>query len=478
MENELKKPSIVWFRQDLRLQDQPALTAAIEKGGAVIPLFIWAAEEEGEWAPGAASRWWLHYSLENLQKSLAELGLSLIIRQQPTLEALKELIKQTGADKVFWNHCYTPYHMEKDTFIISELQKEGIETEQFNERLLFDPRTIFNKEKKPFRVFTPFWKHCLKSGEPSSPLKKPKKIKENLPSFSLDSVELASLNLLPTIHWDEGIKNYWIPSEKGAHSKLKEDLENVLSNYGKNRNRPDLKSTSELSPYLHYGQISSRIIWHEIRNHFEDDSLVEPYLRQLMWREFAYSLLYHFPKTTHEPMYPKFEAFAWKKDSQKLHAWQKGLTGYPIVDAGMRQLWNRGWMHNRVRLIVGSFLVKDLMIPWQEGTKWFWKTLVDADLANNTLGWQWIAGCGADAAPYFRIFNPVTQGEKFDLTGDYVRTWIPEIAHLPDEYLHKPWQAPQEVLRQAGIELGVNYPYPIVDHAEARLKALEAFSTI
>jgi deoxyribodipyrimidine photo-lyase len=472
----MKKPSIVWFRQDLRLEDHPALIAAIQKGGPVIPVFIWAPEEEGEWAPGAASRWWIHYSLDSLQQDLKSLGLNLIIRQHASLNALKDLIKQTGADTVFWNRRYSPLIIQRDAFIKSELQKEGIKTQSFNGRLLFEPWTVFNKEKKPFKVFTPFWKHCLTLGEPEAPLKRPTKA---IPYDStLDSVSIKLLGLLPSIQWDEGIKEYWKPGEAEAQAKLKEGLNKVIEEYAEQRDRPDVKGTSDLSPYLHHGEITSRMIWYEVKKKFGDSLLAQPYLRQLMWREFAYSLLYYYPNTTHEPMYPKFAAFPWKKDYQGLLAWQKGQTGYPIVDAGMRQLWSRGWMHNRVRLIVGSFLVKDLLIPWQEGAKWFWNTLVDADLANNTMGWQWIAGCGADAAPYFRIFNPVTQGEKFDVTGNYVRTWVPEIAALPDKYLQKPWEAPEEVLRQAGITLGVTYPKPIVDHAKAREKALEAFAKI
>jgi len=476
MTTQIQKPSIVWFRQDLRLEDQPALTAAIQKGGPVIPLFIWAPEEEGDWPLGPASCWWIHYSLQNLEKDLQSLGLKLIVRQHASLKVLQDIIQQTGADSVFWNRRYEPYIIQRDAFIKAELQKQGIKAQSFNGNLLFEPWTVLNKQKKPFQVFTPFWKHCLTLEEPEAPLKKPTHALGD--SSTIDSSPIQSLGLLPSVRWDAGLEDHWKPGEMGAHIHLKENLEKVIGHYEEQRNRPDIKGTTELSPYLCHGELSVRSIWHAVKHKFGQNEGANAYLRQVMWREFAYHLLYHFPHTPMEPLSPRFASFPWKKNYQHLRAWQKGQTGYPIVDAGIRQLWHTGWMHNRVRLIVGSFLVKDLLIPWQEGEKWFWETLVDADLANNTLGWQWIAGCGADAAPYFRIFNPMTQGEKFDETGDYVRRWVPEIAALPNKYLQKPWEAPEDILRQAGITLGITYPKPMVDHAMAREKALEAFAKI
>lgn len=471
------KPSIVWFRQDLRVEDQPALTAAIQKGGAIIPLYIWAPDEEGEWSPGAASRWWIHYSLLALQQELKQLGLTLIIRRGSSLPILLDLIQLTDADRVFWTRRYEPLMVQRDAFIKAELQKQGIKTDQCNSLLLFEPWTVFNKLHKPFQVFAPFWRQCLHTGDPALPLPKPSEAKHFI--GEIDSEEVVSLGLLPKVHWDTGLKKTWQPGAQGAQSTLKHAIEAVIPHYQQRRDRPDLDNISHLSPYLHHGNISPRLIWHAVQTHFDwEDPNAQSFLRQLGWREFGYYLLYHFPYTTHEPLRKDFHSFPWKENYQALRAWQNGKTGYPLVDAGMRQLWTTGWMHNRVRMIVASFLVKDLLIRWQEGAKWFWDTLVDADLASNTLGWQWIAGCGADAVPYFRVFNPITQGDKFDVSGEYVRKWIPELQGLPDQWIHKPWEAPEEVLQQAGVILGETYPYPIVDHMQAREQALEAYAKL
>ncbi|WP_068468103.1 cryptochrome/photolyase family protein [Candidatus Protochlamydia phocaeensis] len=471
------KPSIVWFRRDLRLEDQPALMAAMRKGGPVIPLFIWAPEEEGEWAPGAASRWWLHYSLASLQKELSSLGLSLVIRQHLSLQVILDLIKQTGADSVFWTRRYEPLIVQRDASIKAELQKQGIKAMSFNGSLLFEPWTVANKQSHPFQVFTPFWKKCLSLGEPEPPLERP--CAALAYAEKIDSDSLEDLSLLPKIRWDAGLEEMWCPGSKGARAHLVNGLEHIIGHYMDMRDRPDLKGTTELSPYLHFGEISPRVIWQGVRQKFGyEHPGAQAYLRQLGWREFAYHLLYHFPRTPSFPLKEAFMSFAWNRPGPALKAWQKGQTGYPIIDAGMRQLWKTGWMHNRVRMIAASFLVKDLLIPWQEGAAWFWNTLVDADLANNTLGWQWVAGCGADAAPYFRIFNPVSQGEKFDPLGHYVRKWVPELQWLPDKWIHQPWAAPDEIIRRAGVQLGIDYPNPIVDHAQAREKALEAYAKL
>lgn len=470
------KPTIIWFRRDLRLDDQPLLHAALQKGDPIIPVFIWAPEEEGEWAPGAASRWWLHHSLKSLQQDLAQLGLSLIIRRQPTLNALLDIAKQADADLVLWNRCYEPQVMQRDAFIKAELQKHGIHTQSSNSSLLFEPWTIFNKQDKPFQVFTPFWKHCCGLTAPEPPLPKP--IKMGGYSGHIETMLIEKLELLPQIPWDIEFEEYWRPGEQGAQAHLQRSLQQVIEFYSHQRDYPSIRGTSELSPYLHFGELSPRSIWHAVRQILGAGEGATSYLRQLGWREFAYHLLYHFPQTPQEPLRRNFAAFPWKMNTVFLQAWQKGQTGYPLVDAGMRQLWRTGWMHNRVRLIVSSFLVKHLLIPWQEGAKWFWDTLVDADLANNTMGWQWIAGCGADAAPYFRIFNPVTQSEKFDENGEYIRKWVPEVQALPSPWVHQPWEAPEEVLKQAGVILGVTYPYPLVDHAQARMQALAAYATL
>jgi deoxyribodipyrimidine photo-lyase len=460
---------IVWFRQDFRLDDNPALTAAAKKG-EIIPVYIHAPEEEGDWPFGGATKWWLHHTLESLSLDLG----TLIIRQGNTLKVLKELIKETNADAVYWNRRYEPAIIARDTQVKSELRDAGIEVHSFNANLLFEPWTVHNKQNKPFQVFTPFWKHCLTFPAPPEPLPVPKM---HITAQKLTSEPLKNLKLLPKIHWDTGINAAWKPGAKHAKEVLDKFLKASVLEYADERDRPDRNGISHLSPYLHFGEISPRMIWHATLKKYQFAD-VEPYLRQLGWREFAHHLLYHFPKTPTKPLRPDFAAFPWIENPQALKSWQKGMTGYPIVDAGMRQLWTTGWMHNRVRMIVGSFLVKDLLISWQEGARWFWDTLVDADLANNTLGWQWVGGCGADAAPYFRIFNPITQGEKFDPDGAYVRKWVPELADLDTKWLHKPWEAPSDELRKAGITLGREYPQPIVDHKIARDRALAAFQKL
>lgn len=468
----MTKPSIVWLSQDLRLEDQPALQAAVEKGGEIIPLFIWSPEEEGDWAPGAASRWWLHHSLASLQKEFADMGSDLILRKGSYFKNLLELAESTEADCIFANRRYEPLPLQLVGDLKSELHKRGIRLQLFNGSLLFDPHDILTKQNNPYQVFTPFWKECLKRGEPALPLAKPKKIHSYKGKLKTDSLE--SFAFLPKIDWDKGFADYWKPGTRGANEKLKFAEKDVIPHYRQSRDIPSFLGTSRLSPHLHFGEITPKMIWHHLKKlPYADD-----FLRQIGWREFAAHLLYHFPHTATENLRPSFDAFPWEDKENGLSAWQKGTTGYPIVDAGMRQLWKTGWMHNRVRMIVGSFLVKDLMIHWREGARWFWDTLVDADLANNTLGWQWIAGCGADAAPYFRIFNPVLQGEKFDPEGNYVKEWVPELKLLPKKWIHKPWEAPEKILSEAQVFLGKNYPLPIIDHGVARERALKAFKSI
>lgn len=460
---------IVWFRQDLRCEDNPALTFAAEQG-RVIPVYIWSPEEEENWSLGAASRWWLHYSLISLQKEFQVYKIPFLLRKGDTKAVLEDLLKESEASMVVWNRRYEPMIQSRDEKINNWLNKKGIKTKTFNSALLFEPWMISNRQQKPFRVFTPFWKQCLKMEELLVPLFPPSKILKN--EKKLFSFPVKDLHLLPKIPWDEGLEKTWIPGTRGAKRKLADFLSGPIVDYKKNRDYPGIVGTSFLSPYLHFGEISPKIIWNAIRKEYRETEVANCFLRQLGWREFAYHLLYHFPNTPQKPLKESFNKFDWEKDEKKLRAWKTGTTGYPIVDAGMRQLWATGWMHNRVRMITGSFLVKDLLINWLEGARWFWDTLVDADLANNTLGWQWVAGCGADAAPYFRILNPITQGEKFDSAGVYVRKWVPEIASLPNEWLHKPWLAPQNILQKAGITLSKTYPLPIVDHELARKEAL------
>lgn len=463
----MNTPSLVWFRQDLRLADNPALLAAAQRG-PVVPVYIWAPEEEAEFPAGGAGKWWLHQSLQQLEASL---GQPLVIRRGPSLAALQSLIAETGATHVYWNRRYEPASLERDRLVKAALREQGITVESSNAALLFEPWTVANKSGKPFQVFTPFYKHCVATYPITPPLARAKKL---APGPTAHSLPLAGLELEPRLDWAKEMATLWQPGEAGAHALLTRMLAGGVTSYADERNRPDRLGTSRLSPHLHFGEISPRQIWQAAQT----QPAAEPYLRQLVWREFAHHLLFHFPHTPLQPLRSEFANFAWRKDPVALRAWQRGRTGYPIVDAGMRELWTTGWMHNRVRMIVASFLVKHLRLHWEEGAFWFWDTLLDADLANNTLGWQWSAGCGADAAPYFRIFNPVLQGEKFDPEALYVRRWVPELAGLSNQWIHQPWNCPPLELKAAGVQLGRTYPQPIVDHATSRDSALAAFQAL
>ena len=456
------------------------MRAAVEWGGPVIPVYIWAPEEERDWPPGAASRWWLHYSLDLLGHQIQERGSRLLLLRGPTLDALRRLARDTGADAVYWNRRYEPDAIERDTKVKASLRESGLTVRSFNASLLFEPWEIQTKSGGPYKVFTPFWKACLRQAKPPAPLAAPKRLSQPPMKTRLEEV-LSAWRLDRNIEATGTFKRTWKPGTKTARQVLTRFLNGTVAEYPSIRDRPDLDGTSRLSPYLHFGEISPRHIWHEAHNHLavqHEESWptgMEAFLRQLVWREFAYHLLFHFPETVTNPLRPEFQYFPWKRNTRTLQAWQDGLTGYPLVDAGMRELRDTGTMHNRVRMVAASFLVKDLLIPWQEGAAWFWDRLIDADLANNTLGWQWTAGCGADAAPFFRIFNPMTQGDKFDPDGSYTRRWVPEIAGLPNRWLQKPWEASQSVRREAGVELGRTYPMPIVNHADARDRALNAY---
>lgn len=474
-------PSVVWFRQDLRLDDHPALRAAMDKGGPIIPLFIWSPDEEDKWQPASASRWWLHHSLTALHESLQQLNSKLILRQGKSLSCLWEVARATNADAVYWNRRYEATVIDRDTTIKESLREDGLTVESFNGSLLVEPWEIQTKQDEPYQVYSPFAKACLKT-EMSDPFPKPQALES--PGKWCESDTLDSLGLLPTIDWAHGIRDTWSPGESEARKLWKSFLTDSIEDYQTQRDRPDAEGTSRLSPHIHFGEIGPRRMWKELHDTFAPQhggvmkKGPDTYRRELLWREFAYHLLYHFPKTTDEPLRAQFQQFPWSRSKRDLQAWQKGQTGYPLVDAGMRQLWTTGWMHNRVRMVVASFLVKHLLIPWQKGAEWFWDTLVDADLANNSLNWQWSAGCGADAAPYFRIFNPILQSEKFDPQGDYIAQWVPELADLPLPWRHKPWEAPEDVLTDSGIKLGKDYPNPIVDHKEARQKALDRYEQI
>jgi len=475
--------TIVWFRQDLRLADNPALCAALTDASPVIPVYIFAPREEGAWPPGGAARWWLHHSLARLGDALAQCGSRLLLRaSDDSLATLESLAREVGATRVVWNRRYEPAIIARDQRIKTALSDAGLATSSYNARLLREPWTVKTKSGGPFQVFTPFWRHCLALEDPADPLPAPAVLPA--PARWPHSAPLESLGLLPAIDWAAGMRATWTPGSGGAHAALQRFLDESLDDYRTLRDVPAVRGTSQLSPHLHFGEIGPREVWHAARGAalsrgrhgtaWRDSQ----FLTELGWREFAYHLMYHFPATPEQPLRANFAAFPWADDPAAHSAWTRGATGYPIVDAGLRQLWQTGWMHNRVRMIAASFLIKDLLIDWTQGARWFWDTLVDADLASNTLGWQWVAGCGADAAPFFRIFNPSTQGAKFDPQGEYVRRWLPELARLSNEWIHQPSAAPQAVLEAAGIRLGTEYPHPIVDHAAARKRALAALSAI
>ena len=471
--------TLVWFREDLRLADNPALTRAAELGAPVVAAFVLDDTAPGRWRPGGAARWWLHHSLAALAESLADLGIALVLRRGPAAEVIPALATEAGAGTVLWNRHYAPWSLTRDAGLKADLAARGLRVESFNGRLLHEPWTPKTGAGAPYKVFTPFWKALQALGAPPAPLPAPTRLP---PGPALASDGLDDWGLRPTApDWAGGLRATWTPGAAGAQARLARFLDQALGAYPTARDRPDQAGTSGLSPHLRWGEVSPRQVWHATR-HREAAAGVEAagtaFRRELAWREFSHHLLYWWPDLPEVSWKPAFQDFPWREDREAFAAWTRGATGYPLVDAGMRALWHSGWMHNRVRMVVGSFLVKDLRLPWQWGETWFWDTLVDADLANNAASWQWVAGCGADAAPYFRIFNPVTQGRRFDPDGSYVRTWVPELAALPATHLHAPWTAPAEALRRAGVRLGETYPAPIVDHATARRQALAAFETI
>ena len=450
-----KTPVIVLFRQDLRLHDNPALLAACQTGHPVIPLYVLDDEHPGKWKLGGASRWWLHHSLASLEKALGLKGSKLFLYKGNTLEVVAKLIQKYQVKTLFWNRCYEPYAIELGRKLMNMLPG----SKSYNGSLLFEPWEILNQQNQPFKVFTPFWRKCREVGLIDTPLDAP----EHIPTAHIDSERLDSWNLLPTHpDWAEGFRNTWQVGEAAADAKLAACGAQMLDAYEKERDIPSLAATSWLSPHLHFGEISPRQIVHRVH----DIPNSEKFMSELGWREFSYHQLYHYPQLAEESWRGQFNSFPWRDNPVYLKKWQQGKTGYPIVDAGMRQLWTTGWMHNRVRMIVASFLVKDLFIPWQEGAKWFWDTLVDADLASNSASWQWVAGCGFDAAPFFRIFNPITQSQKFDPSGIYIKRWVPELSSVPAEHIHTPWSR------------CAKYPSPIVNHDDARKEALQAFKEL
>ncbi len=459
------QPVIMWFRQDLRLSDHPALAAAAA-AGPVIPIFILDDETPGTWRWGGASRWWLHHSLASLSQVLP-----MVFRHGRADQVLEQLVAETGAAGIYFTRDYAPWSGHLEARVKSLCDKAGIGCHRYGGFLLHEPESIRNGSGEFFKVYTPFSRSCLAKGEP----RPPRKANDVQWHKNATSGSLADLDLLPTKpNWATGMAAVWQPGEQGALILLSQFIEDSLADYADGRDRPDKPCTSRLSPHLHWGEISPHQVWYATRQAIDASSGKldrggEKFLKEVLWREFSYHLLHHVPDFPEKPFRAEFENFPWSNDPVALRRWQKGETGYPIVDAGMRELWETGIMHNRVRMIVASFLIKDLLVPWQQGESWFWDTLVDADIASNAASWQWVAGCGADAAPYFRVFNPVLQGEKFDPDGVYVKRWLPELRGVESRDIHHPWQMALPPAK---------YPKPMVDHGVARDRALAAFQKI
>ncbi|QAU50147.1 deoxyribodipyrimidine photo-lyase [Bradyrhizobium guangzhouense] len=469
---------MVWFRDDLRLSDHPALHAAAKSGAPVICLYV--LDDAAGRAPGGAARWWLAQSLRALGADIAARGGSLILRKGRAASVIPEVARESGAAAVYWNTIAQASHQAVEKQLEAVLAKLGADSQSFPGDLLVPPSAIRNKEGRGLRVFTPFWRRVLSSGDPPKPLPAPKELR---PAARIVSDTLESWQLEPSQpDWAGGLRESWTPGEASARTRLRDFLKHAAHGYAGDRDRPDRDGTSGLSPHLRFGEISPRQVWHAARFAAEENPAIasdtEKFLSELGWREFCRHLLHDHPNLATENLQTNFDDFPWKADKTALAAWQRGRTGYPMVDAGLRELWRTGVMHNRVRMVVASFLVKHLLIDWRDGEAWFWDTLVDADVGSNPANWQWVAGCGADAAPYFRVFNPVLQGEKFDPEGTYVRRWVPELKDVPAKLIHQPWQATPIELASAGVTLGKTYPHPLVDHARGRERALAAYAKI
>lgn len=470
------RPVIVWLRKDLRLDDNAALAAAMETGAPVIPLHIREPENAGTGPLGGAQGWWLHHSLAAFGRSLEGLGSRLVLKSGEAGAVLERLIAETGAQAVFWNRRHDPAGIAVDAPLKQALKARGVTVRSFAGQLLHEPTKLLTGGGTPFRVYTPFWKALDGAGDPPSPLDAPARLAA--PQTWPDTERLEDWSLLPAKpDWAAAFGKVFTPGEAEAHRRLAVFLDEKLQRYDSGRDFPAEDATSLLSPHLAMGEISPARIWHATKGLGEavgHANLIR-FRKELAWRDFSYHLLFHFPDLATRNWNSRFDAFEWRFDAGLFRAWTKGLTGYPIVDAGMRQLWRHGTMHNRVRMIVASFLIKDLLIDWRHGERWFRDTLVDADPASNAASWQWVAGSGADASPWFRIFNPVLQGEKFDPKGEYVRQFVPELAGLEDRFIHRPFEAPPAALARAGVTLGETYPRPVVDHAAARQRALAAY---
>jgi len=472
--------ALVLLRRALRLADNPALADALAHAGAVVPVFVHDPASAAAVAPGAASRAWLARSLAALDRSLQERGSGLVVRAGGTVEALATLAAECGATAIYFDERFEPDAAAADAATRMALEAVGLETHVADCALLRDPDGPRTGSGGPYRVFTPYFDACRRLGSPGAPLPAPERIASprQLPP-GLDPALAADGASEPP-----GLARYFAPGEAGATAAAERFYAEAIAGYPDDRDRPGIFGTSRLSPHLAFGEISARQLVADAEALIACDGTcpgatgAREFARQLHWREFAYHTLHHAPDSVKNPLRAEYARMPWIEDPDGVHAWQEGRTGFPLVDAGMRELIATGWMHNRVRMVAASFLTKDLLVPWQTGERYFRECLVDADVANNVFGWQWVAGSGADAAPYFRVFNPVSQGVRFDPSGDYVRTWVPELATLPDRFIHRPWDAPPQVLAEAGVALGTTYPLPIVDHAEARRRALAAYASI